>query len=110
MSHVEYLAILAAGWASLLWADRRYAGVLRQWRRLLSIIALNLTLFLTWDSVGVHRGYWRSDPYRVLGIWPLPGVPIEELILLAMVTYASLVLWRIASTAGRRAVAEAPMR
>ena len=99
MPHVEYLAVLAGGWSALVWTDCRYAGILRQWRRLLVVVALNLSLFLA-------CGYWRSDPRRVIGVWPLPGVPVEELLLLAMVTYASLVLWRIAMTVRRRAPAE----
>jgi lycopene cyclase domain-containing protein len=96
VAHVEYLAILLAAWASLALTDVRYAGVWRCWRRLAAVIALNLVLFLSWDSLGFHRGYWRSDPRRVAGLWPLPGVPVEEFVLLAMVTYAAVVLWRIA--------------
>ncbi|HZQ36397.1 MAG TPA: lycopene cyclase domain-containing protein [Dehalococcoidia bacterium] len=96
MAHVEYLLLLCAGWGSLLWVDRRYGtGVLRCWRRLLPTLAICLGLFLAWDSLGVHRGYWRSRPSRVLGIWILPGVPIEELLLLSMITFASIVLWRL---------------
>jgi lycopene cyclase domain-containing protein len=96
MAHVEYLLLLCAGWGSLLWVDRRFGtGVLRRWRRLLATLAVCLALFLGWDSLGVHRGYWRSRPQRVLGIWVLPGVPLEEVVLLAMITFASIVLWRL---------------
>jgi len=30
----------------------------------------------------------------------LPGVPIEEVILLSMITFASIVLWRLLNGAG----------
>jgi len=93
--------LLCAGWSSLLWVDRHFAvGVLRCWRRLLPTLAVCLALFLGWDSLGVHRGYWRSRPERVLGFWVLPGVPIEEVILLSMITFASIVLWRLLNGAG----------
>jgi lycopene cyclase domain-containing protein len=96
MAHAEYLLLLCAGWGSLLWVDRRCGtGVLRCWRRFLPTLAICLGLFLAWDSLGVHRGYWRSRPSRVLGIWILPGVPVEELVLLAMISFASIVLWRL---------------
>ncbi|SRR5579871_266041 len=107
MAHVEYLALLGAGWGSLLWVDWRFRlGVLRCWRRLLATLAVCLTLFLGWDSLGVHRGYWRSRPERVLGLWVLPGVPLEEVILLAMITFAAIVLWRLlnGTAAGQRRV------
>lgn len=96
MQHGEYLAVLAAGWTALVWVDRRFGTrVLGDWR-LVVVVAVNLVLFLGWDSLGVHRGYWRSDPRRVLGLWPLPGVPVEELVLLAMISYAAIVLWQLA--------------
>lgn len=103
MAHVEYLLLLCAGWGSLLWVDWRYGtGVLCCWRRLLATLAICLTLFLGWDSLGVHRGYWRSRPERVLGVWILPGVPLEEMILLSMITFAAIVLWRLVNGAASR--------
>ncbi len=102
MAHVEYLLLLGAGWCSLLWVDRRYrTDVLRQWRRFLVVLAVCLALFLGWDSLGVHRGYWRSLPNRVIGVWMLPGVPLEEVVLLSMITFASIVLWRLVNGARR---------
>lgn len=96
MAHVEYLLLLGAGWGSLLWVDRSFGtGVLRCWRRLLATLAVCLPLFLGWDSLGVHRGYWRSRPARVVGVWVLPGVPLEEIVLLSMITFAAVVLWRL---------------
>ena len=41
MAHVEYLAILFAGCASLALVDVRYVGVWRRWRRLLAVVAVN---------------------------------------------------------------------
>lgn len=102
MAHVEYALLLTGGWASLVWVDVYFGvGVLRGWRRLLAVLAVCLALFLGWDSLGVQRGYWRSEPARVLGVWVLPGVPIEEVALLAMVTFASIVLWRLLSNPPR---------
>jgi lycopene cyclase domain-containing protein len=95
-AHVEYAVLLAFAWASLIWADLRFdLGVLRRRRRLLGTLAVCLPLCLLWDSIGVHFGVWASDPARVLGLWPLPGVPIEELFLLALIVYAAIVLWQV---------------
>jgi len=107
-AHGEYLAILAGAWLSLLWVDGRYGtGVRRRWRRLLVVEVVTIALFLAWDSLGVHRHYWRSEPGRVVGIWPLPGVPLEELILLTMITYGAVVLWRLIDVVQRRSAGEA---
>jgi lycopene cyclase domain-containing protein len=96
MAHVEYLSLLLAGVLSLLWVDQHYrTHVFRQWRRLAVVEAVVLVLFLSWDSLGVHRGYWRSRPERVAGLWPLSGVPVEEFVLLAMIGYATIVLWQL---------------
>jgi lycopene cyclase domain-containing protein len=103
MAHVEYLLLLLLGWCSLLWVDHRYGcGVLRHWRRFGVVLAVCLTLFLGWDSLGVHRGYWRSEPGRVLDVWVLPGVPVEEVVLLSLIVYASIVLWRLLCALPRR--------
>ncbi len=106
LAHIEYLVLLAGGWLSLLWVDLHYGtGVLASGRRLLIAEAVTLSVFLAWDSLGVHRGYWRSRPERVVGLWPLPGVPIEEFILLAMIAYGAIVLWRLSALlAGRSAL------
>ncbi len=101
MAHIEYLLLLAGGLLSLVWVDSHYrTEVLRQWRRLAVVEAVVLLLFLGWDSLGVHRGYWRSRPERVAGLWPLPGVPVEEFILLAMIGYGAIVLWRLVLSLG----------
>lgn len=100
MSHVEYAMLLAAAWVSLLWTDLHFSiGVLRQRRRLALTLVVCLVACLIWDSVGVHRGYWSSNPQRVVGIWVLPGVPLEEPFLLALIVYASLVLWQMVQQA-----------
>jgi len=99
VAHVEYLFLLAGGLLSLVWVDSHYrTRVLRQWRRLAVVETVVLLLFLGWDSFGVHRGYWRSRPERVAGLWPLPGVPVEEFVLLAMIGYGAIVLWRLVQT------------
>ncbi len=103
LAHVEYLMLLAGGWLSLLWVDFRVRlEVIATGRRLVIVEAITLSLFLAWDSLGVHRGYWQSRPERVVGLWPLPGVPIEEFVLLAMITYGAIVLWRLSAHLTRR--------
>ncbi len=97
-AHAEYLILLIAGWLSLLWVDLHYGTeVLASGRRLFIAEGITLSIFLAWDSLGVHRGYWRSRPARVVGLWPLPGVPVEEFLLLAMITYGAIVLWRLSA-------------
>jgi lycopene cyclase domain-containing protein len=101
MEHAEYVLLLGVGWGSLLLVDRRFGtGVSMRWRRLLPVLLVTVASGLAWDSVGVHRGYWRSDPGRVLGIWPLPGVPIEEFLLLGLMGFAAIVLWRLLCAPG----------
>lgn len=97
MSHVEYALLLALCWASLVWTDLHFSlDVLRRPRRLAGTLAICLVACLLWDSLGVHRGYWSSNPARVLDVWVLPGVPLEEPFLLALIVYAAIVLWQIA--------------
>src|SRR5689334_22996755 len=63
----EYALLLAAGWLCLLFVERRVGtGIVRCWRRTLPIVALVAGCGLAWDSLGVHRGYWCSDPHRVI--------------------------------------------
>jgi lycopene cyclase domain-containing protein len=97
MAHLEYALLLAAAWASVLWTDLHFGlGIARQRRRLLGTLAVCLAFCLAWDSLGVHQDIWSSNPHRVLGIWVLPGVPLEEVFLLGLIVYVSIVLWQIA--------------
>ena len=103
-AHIEYAVLLVFAWLSLIWADLRFdLGVLRQPRRFAATLAICLPLCLIWDSIGVHVGVWASAPARVLGLWPLPGVPIEECFLLALIVYAAIVLWQVVQRIGNRA-------
>lgn len=81
MSHVVYLAILAAcllGTLPLEFAlgTRVYA----QWRRLVPTLLPVVVLFGGWDLLAVGRGDWTYDPRYLVGV-TLPGrLPLEELL------------------------------
>ena len=80
MSHLAYLAVLAAclagtGWLEVLLHTRVY----RRWLRLLLTLAPVVVVFTAWDLYAISRDQWTFDRARTTGAL-LPGrLPIEEL-------------------------------
>jgi hypothetical protein len=93
MIRFAYLTALALGWAGLLLLDRRLRlGVAGA--RLARAIALTVPPLLVFDAVGAARGWFASSP-RLNSLIVVPGIPLEEPVLLAFLTLLSIVLWRL---------------
>jgi lycopene cyclase domain-containing protein len=90
-----YLAVLLVSFAGVVALDRRLgAGVTtaRVRGRLLFTIAATLVPFLSFDAVGAARGWFASEPARVVLLVP-PGIPLEEPVLLAFLAVLSAALF-----------------
>ena len=59
-------------------------GVLRQGRRLLLTLLPVAAVFVAWDVLAVHAGWWRFDADQVLPPRVL-GLPLEEVAFFAVV-------------------------
>jgi lycopene cyclase domain-containing protein len=53
------------------------ARVYARWRRLGLTLLPVLAVFLTWDVLSIHAGFWS---YRQLSGWRLGDLPVEELV------------------------------
>ena len=94
MSHLSYLAVLAAcllGTAPLeiVLRTRGYA----RWRRLLLTLVPTVVIFAGWDVYAIHHHQWTYERHFVTGVF-LPGhLPLEEfLFFLVVPTCAVLTL------------------
>jgi lycopene cyclase domain-containing protein len=75
---VLYLVVMAAcivGTLPLELALR--ARVYRRWRRLVLSLLPVLAVFLTWDSLSIHAGFWS---YRNLSGLRVGNLPVEEIV------------------------------
>jgi len=64
-----------------------HARVYARWRRLLLTLLPILAVFLTWDSLAVHAGYWA---YRHLTGWRVGNLPVEEIGFFVVIPTCSL--------------------
>ena len=86
MSHFAYLAYLVIATGGML-AICAWRGILN--RRLLRAVLVTVPLFFAFDTFGVARGWFSTEP--TLNVWILPGgVSIEEIINLAFLTVLSV--------------------
>ncbi len=81
MRHLTYLAVLAGCLAGTLPLEfLLHARVYRRWRRLLATVVPVAALFVAWDVLAIHAGWWTFDRRRMTAI-VLPGrLPLEELL------------------------------
>jgi hypothetical protein len=94
MQQPAYLLAILASFAGMIVIDRRWRlGVLS--RRLLVTILVVEIAFLGFDVVGASRGWFASEPDRVVAIVP-PGIPPEEPLLLAFLATFTIVVHRVA--------------
>jgi lycopene cyclase domain-containing protein len=99
-----YLGLLLfslAGLAVLDWhrrlaffADPRRAGAL---------VVVTVAFFLVWDTVGIALGIFaRGDVAVMTGVELWPEMPLEEPVFLVLLTYVTLLVWRLVGTRGGR--------
>ena len=63
------------------------ARVYARWRRLVRTLIPVLAVFVTWDALSIHAGFWS---YRDLTGAHLGNLPIEELVFFVVVPVCSL--------------------
>ncbi|HEX3898571.1 MAG TPA: lycopene cyclase domain-containing protein [Mycobacteriales bacterium] len=63
------------------------ARVYARWRRLLLTLLPVLAVFVTWDALSIHAGFWS---YRHLTGVRIGNLPIEELVFFVVVPVCSL--------------------
>ncbi|MGC8633454.1 MAG: hypothetical protein ACP5VP_02105 [Candidatus Limnocylindrales bacterium] len=103
-----YLAVLLVSLAGVATLDRRLGAGITSAAvrgRLLFTVAATLVPFLAFDALGAARGWFASDPARVILVVP-PGVPLEEPVLLAFLAVLSAALF--AALRGERDAGQRP--
>lgn len=95
MPQSAYLLAILGSAAGLVVVDRRWRlGVVGA--RLLVPVAVVEVAFLAFDLLGAARGWFASEPDRVVAI-VAPGIPPEEPLLLAFLTVFAIVVFRVLS-------------
>ena len=81
MTHLYYLAVLAACLLGALWLEPvLHVNVLRRWRRLLLSLLPVVVVFGLWDAAAIAAGHWSYDPAQLTGVLLPGGLPLEELL------------------------------
>jgi hypothetical protein len=89
-----YLAAILGSFAGVGLLDRRYQLGLRSRPTLVAVVVVQVA-FLAFDLLGAGRGWFSSSPDWVIATW-LPGIPLEEPLLLAFITLWAITLYRLA--------------
>ena len=93
-----YLAALIFSIIGTSLIDRRHglALVVSPVATLVSV-AVGVAVFLAWDLVGIELGIFFIGPAEhVSGILLAPELPLEELFFLILLSYSTLVVYRLA--------------
>jgi lycopene cyclase domain-containing protein len=99
LTYLGLLLLSLAGLALLDW--HRRLAVFADPRRALAAIGTAVAFFLVWDTVGIRLGIFaRGDVPVMTGIELWPEMPLEEPVFLVLLTYLTLLLWRLLSTRG----------
>lgn len=99
MSHLTYLAILAAclvGTAPLELV--LHVGVYAQWRRLLLTLVPVVVVFAGWDLYAIHAAQWDYAARYLVGL-TLPGrLPVEELLFFLVIPTCAVLTYEAVLT------------
>lgn len=90
-----YLLCLLLSLLSLFIVDARYKLVFFYMpKRASKTIITAVLFFLAWDIAGIQLGiFFPGDSKYTVSINVLPGVPVEELFFLTLLSYLTLLLW-----------------
>jgi lycopene cyclase domain-containing protein len=91
MGHFSHLTMLLAAGAifhAILWS-RNAAFLWSRRRTILLVVGLAELWTLLTDPVGGYWGTWFFDSNKVLGLWLLTYMPVEDLLGMAMVSSAA---------------------
>ena len=99
MSHLTYLAILAAcliGTAPLELV--LHVHVYAQWRRLLLTLVPTVVVFAGWDLYAIHAEQWNYASRYLVGV-TLPGhLPLEELLFFLVIPVCAVLTYEAVLT------------
>jgi lycopene cyclase domain-containing protein len=97
-----YLGLLLVSLAGLGLLDwHRRLAFFADARRTALLVAVTVAFFLVWDTVGIALGIFsRGDVDVMTGIELWPDMPLEEPFFLVLLTYVTLLLWRLMDTRG----------
>jgi hypothetical protein len=92
---IAYLLVIAGSLAGVAFLAWRYLPGTLSRRLLAPIGAVLLVFLLLFDAAGAARGWFASEPGRVVAIVSV-GIPVEEPLLLTFLALFSVVLLRAA--------------
>lgn len=98
-THSVYFTGLLVGLAGTGIIDWRYKlALFHDWRRTIKTILPAMLVFVVWDVAGIMLGIFSDGDgsYRS-GLQLGPHFPVEEVFFLALLSYFTLVVWRLLS-------------
>ena len=91
MRHLTYLALLAGCLVATLPLEFLLgARVYRRWRRAALTIAPVAVVFVVWDLLAIHAGWWSYDRAYLVGLNVVADLPLEELLFFLVVPICAL--------------------
>lgn len=100
-SHLFMLSVAAVAFHALLWA-RNGRFLWRNRRIILTVVAIAEVWMAITDPIGGFWGAWYFAPDKVLGIWFLEVMPIEDFFGIAVVSSAAACATLVFGYAPRR--------
>lgn len=86
--HLALLLLAAVIFHAILWA-RNGRFLWSQRRTILAVVLLAEVWMIVTDPIGGWWGAWFFDPDKVLGVWLLTYMPIEDLFGVAVISSAA---------------------
>ncbi|MBK9710599.1 MAG: hypothetical protein IPO81_04570 [Kouleothrix sp.] len=88
LSHLTMLLVAGVLFHAILWA-RNAAFLWSRRRVILRVVGLAELWMLLTDPIGGAWGAWFFDPGKILGLWLLGVMPVEDLLGIAVVSSAA---------------------
>ena len=95
MSHLHYLGVLLfiALCAVGIWIGFKIR-IQDFWRIFLATDLSILLVYLAWDIWAIVKGNWYFDKNQILNIFPIPYVPLEEVLFFIVVPITTLMTYK----------------
>jgi lycopene cyclase domain-containing protein len=87
-SHLLLLVLAALLFHAILWA-RNSRFLWRNWRIILTVVVIAEVWMAITDPIGGLWGAWYFAPTKVLGIWFLAVMPLEDFLGIAVISSAA---------------------
>ncbi len=88
LTHLALLTLAALIFHAILWARNGRFLWSQRWL-ILQVVLIGEVWMLITDPIGGHMGAWYFDPDKVLGIWFLEIMPIEDFFGIAVISSAA---------------------